>query len=114
MTADADIALLAVDASDRERLAAELRRSLAEGVPLDVEFRVSQGSPEPRWVRLTGRAPRLRKEDPADLVYGVVSDVGPRKRAEAERLDLLRRLGEAQENEQRRIARELTIRSARR
>lgn len=107
MTADADIALLAVDAADRERLVTELRRSLAEGMPLDVEFRVSQRSPEPRWVRLTGRAPRLRKNDPADLVYGVVSDVGPRKRAEAERLDLLRRLGEAQENEQRRIAREL-------
>lgn len=107
MTADADIALLAVDALDRERLVAELRRSLAEGVPLDVEFRVSRGSPEPRWVRLSGRAPRLRKDEPANLVYGVVSDVGPRKRAEAERLDLLRRLGEAQENEQRRIAREL-------
>ncbi|SEP48021.1 Histidine kinase-, DNA gyrase B-, and HSP90-like ATPase [Methylobacterium sp. ap11] len=107
ITADAVIALLAVDALDRERLVTELRRSLAEGVPLDVEFRVSQRSPEPRWVRLTGRAPRLRKNDPADLVYGVVSDVGPRKRAEAERLDLLRRLGEAQENEQRRIAREL-------
>ncbi|TXN14272.1 sensor histidine kinase, partial [Methylobacterium sp. WL122] len=41
------------------------------------------------------------------LVYGVVSDIEPRKRAEAERLELLRRLGEAQENEQRRIAREL-------
>jgi two-component system sensor histidine kinase UhpB len=107
MTADADIAMLAVDAPDRERLVTELRRSLAEGVPLDVEFRVSQRGPEPRWVRLTGRTPRLRKEDTADLVYGVVSDVGPRKRAEAERLDLLRCLGEAQENEQRRIAREL-------
>lgn len=107
MTADAAIAFLTVDTGDRERMAAEVRRSLAEGVPLDVEFRVSQGSTEPRWVRLTGRAPRLRKEDPADLVYGVVSDIGPRKRAEAERLDLLRRLGEAQENEQRRIAREL-------
>jgi len=90
---------------DRARLADNLRWSLADGATLDVEFRVIGSDPEPRWVRLTGRAPRLH--DAAGLVYGVVSDIEPRKRAEAERLELLRRLGEAQENEQRRIAREL-------
>jgi signal transduction histidine kinase len=37
----------------------------------------------------------------------VLSDIDPRKRAEAERAELLLRLNEAQENEQRRIAREL-------
>ena len=58
-------------------------------------------------MRLAGRAPQLHGQDPAGLIYGVVSDIEPRKRAEAERLELLRRLGEAQENEQRRIAREL-------
>ena len=58
-------------------------------------------------MRLAGRAPQLHGEAPAGLIYGVVSDIEPRKRAEAERLELLRRLGEAQENEQRRIAREL-------
>jgi signal transduction histidine kinase len=41
------------------------------------------------------------------MLYGVIADIEPRKRAEAERLYLLRRLAEAQENEQRRIAREL-------
>ncbi|TXM77143.1 PAS domain-containing protein [Methylobacterium sp. WL69] len=95
----------AIHPDDRARLADDLRWSLADGATLDVEFRVVGSDPEPRWVRLTGRAPRLH--DAAGLVYGVVSDIEPRKRTEAERLELLRRLGEAQENEQRRIAREL-------
>ena len=41
------------------------------------------------------------------VVHGVLADIDPQKRAEAERVDLLRRLSEAQEHEQRRIAREL-------
>ncbi|MGU3480268.1 histidine kinase, partial [Methylobacterium sp. D48H] len=59
------------------------------------------------WVRVAGRVPQLHEHTPAGLIYGVVSDIEPRKRAEAVRFALLRRLGEAQENEQRRIAREL-------
>ncbi|SEH62567.1 PAS fold-containing protein [Methylobacterium sp. 275MFSha3.1] len=104
---DADTVLQAVDPEDRGRLSEALRRSLAEGTPLDVEFRVTQESREPRWVRVAGRVPQLHEHTPAGLIYGVVSDIEPRKRAEAERFALLRRLGEAQENEQRRIAREL-------
>lgn len=100
-------ALGAVLAEDRARLADAIGRSLAEGGPVDEEFRVADGTGGPRWVRLAGRAPQLHGEAPAGLIYGVVSDIEPRKRAEAERLELLRRLGEAQENEQRRIAREL-------
>ena len=104
--AEASVALAAIEADDLAGLTDAVRRSLSEGTPLDVEFRVASKGAAPRWVRLTGRAPRIRGQ--ADgLVYGVVSDIEPRKRAEAERLDLLRRLGEAQENEQRRIAREL-------
>jgi signal transduction histidine kinase len=99
-------ALAAVHADDRVRLDEAVRRGAADGTPLDVEFRIADPASEPRWVRLTGRVPHLHKEV-AGLVYGVVSDIEPRKRAEAERLDLLRRLGHAQENEQRRIAREL-------
>ncbi|UHC19916.1 ATP-binding protein (plasmid) [Methylobacterium currus] len=104
--ADVDAALSAVHPDDRERLQGDLRRSLSDGRPLDVEFRVTEEA-GPRWVRLTGRTPRLHGETPTGLFYGVVSDIEPRKRAEAERKELLRRLGEAQENEQRRIAREL-------
>ena len=104
---DADEALEAVRVEDRMRLAEAVRRSIADGAPLDVEFRIVQQGTEPRWVRVAGRVPKLHKDKPVGLIYGVVSDIEPRKRAEAERLDLLRRLGEAQENEQRRIAREL-------
>lgn len=97
----------AIHADDRERLADALRQSLADGKPLDVEFRVVAAGSEPRWVRMTGRVPQLQIETPAGLIYGIVADIEPRKRTEAERADLLRRLGEAQEDEQRRIAREL-------
>ena len=105
--ADAGRVIGMVHPDDRARLADDLHWSLADGGALDVEFRVDGSGPEPRWVRLAGRAPRLHGAAAAGLVYGVVSDIEPRKRAEAERLELLRRLGEAQENEQRRIAREL-------
>jgi two-component system, NarL family, sensor histidine kinase UhpB len=107
ISVDVGAVLGAVQAEDRASLGAALRRSLTDGTPLDVEFRVTGARPEPRWVRVTGRVPQLHEDTPAGLIYGVVSDIEPRKRAEAERLDLLRRLGEAQENEQRRIAREL-------
>lgn len=40
-------------------------------------------------------------------MHGVVADIEPQKRAQAERLELLRRLADSQEDEQRRIAREL-------
>ncbi|KQP80352.1 histidine kinase [Methylobacterium sp. Leaf117] len=103
----ADEVLEVVRPEDRARLTGALRCSLADSGPLDVEFRVVGSEPDPRWVRLTGRVPRMHQDFPVGLIYGVVSDIEPRKRAEAERLELLRRLGEAQENEQRRIAREL-------
>jgi two-component system, NarL family, sensor histidine kinase UhpB len=104
--ADSCESLVAVHGEDRAHLVDAVRRSATDGTPLDVEFRILEPGREPRWLRLAGRASRLHREA-AGLVHGVVSDIEPRKRAEAERLDLLRRLGEAQENEQRRIAREL-------
>ncbi len=105
--ADAREILDVVHADDREQLTDALRHSLADGMPLDVEFRVVAPGSSPRWIRMTGRVPQLNKETPVGLIYGVVADIEPRKAAEAERAELLRRLGEAQENEQRRIAREL-------
>ncbi|MBE7198815.1 MAG: PAS domain-containing protein, partial [Parafilimonas terrae] len=104
---DVEEILEVIHVDDRERLTDALRQSLSAGTPLDVEFRILNGGRDARWIRMTGRVPQLHKETPAGLIYGVVSDIEPRKRAEAERLSLLRRLGEAQENEQRRIAREL-------
>jgi two-component system sensor histidine kinase UhpB len=104
--ADAREVLNAVHVDDRERLSEALQRSLADGRRLDVEFRVVTPGSGPRWIRMTGRVPQLQ-ETHAGLIYGVAADIEPRKAAEAERAELLRRLSEAQENEQRRIAREL-------
>lgn len=105
--ADAGTMLDAVHEEDRDGLADAVRRCIADGDPLDEEFRVGGPGRHPRWVRMIGRIPESFKATPAALIYGVVADIEPRKRIEAERLELLRRLGEAQEDEQRRIAREL-------
>jgi two-component system sensor histidine kinase UhpB len=102
----ATIFFAAVHPGDRNALTSALRNCLANRSVIDLELRVIKGAGDPRWVRLTGRLPPEQPET-SQLVYGVVADIEPRKRAETDRLDLLRRLSEAQESEQRRIAREL-------
>jgi signal transduction histidine kinase len=58
------------------------------------------------WISENVRAVRDKN---GDLLYyeGIVEDISQRKQVEAERVELLRRLVKAQEDEQRRIAREL-------
>ncbi|HEU6442604.1 MAG TPA: PAS domain-containing sensor histidine kinase, partial [Microvirga sp.] len=82
---------------------------LQQGTPLDVEFRVAGAGGGTRWVRAKGRILREpgESDEDAHVMHGVLSDIEPQKRAEAERLDLLQRLSAAQEAEQRRIALEL-------
>lgn len=99
--------LEAVHPEDRERLEQALRRCVTEDSQLDIEFRSVRPNGGARWRRTTGRTPCFHDGDRPRVIYGVIADVEPRKRAEAERTDLLRRLSDAQENEQRRIAREL-------
>jgi len=97
----------AVHPDDREALVETVRRCLREDdAPVDVEFRAMRRDGSTRWLRATGRGQRPGPGQP-ESVYGVIADVEPRKRAEAERRDLLRRLDQAHEDEQRRIAREL-------
>jgi two-component system sensor histidine kinase UhpB len=91
---------------DRSALLRALRQGLADDEPLDVEFRAVRRDGTARWLRATGRT-QDRAGTRARLIHGVLADIEPRKRAEAERLELLRRLGQAQEDERRRIAREL-------
>ncbi|WP_245516606.1 ATP-binding protein [Methylobacterium segetis] len=99
--------LAAVHTDDRERVEQALRRCVTEDAQLDSEFRSVRPDGGARWLRTTGRAPCFHHGDRPSVIYGVIADAEPRKRAEAERTDLLRRLSDAQENEQRRIAREL-------
>lgn len=97
-------ATAAIAAADRPALALEVERCLREAVDLDGEFRID--SSPPRWVRMTGRILDGGPGQPT-LLHGVIADISGRKKAEAERLDLLRRMALAQEDERRRIAREL-------
>ncbi|HEX2555090.1 MAG TPA: ATP-binding protein [Microvirga sp.] len=98
--------LAAVHPEDWTPLRAALKRCLLEDAPLDAEFRVVRSDRSVRWVRATGRLPRSGAP-PARTLHGVLADIQPRKQAEAAHRDLLKSLADAQEDEQRRIAREL-------
>ncbi|MDX2205288.1 MAG: histidine kinase [Hyphomicrobiaceae bacterium] len=99
--------------ADRACFAAALQACGDRGDPINLELRLVQPAGLTRWVKVRGRLPPPGSTEQAllyansQVVHGVISDIQSRKQAEAERLDLLRRLSEAQENEQRRIAREL-------
>jgi len=94
--------LAAVHAEDRAKLDGAARRCLHENAPLAVEFRVIAPA-GCRWVRATGHA----ETGGSRSVQGVVADVTAQWRVDTERASLLRQLGQAQEAEQRRIARDL-------
>lgn len=101
-------AMAAVHPLDRSLLDTAVRLCVDQAAPLDVEFRVDALGDHSvqRWIRMNGR--RLDASDRfAPVLQGVVADVTARKHAEAERLDLSQRLSEAQEDERRRISREL-------
>jgi two-component system sensor histidine kinase UhpB len=107
-------ATAAMEATDGTLLAQAVERCLRDAVDLDGEFRI--GGAARRWVRVTGRPldGTPLNGNPLDgnpaqraLLHGVIADISGHKQAEAERLDLLRRMALAQEDERRRIAREL-------
>lgn len=96
----------ALHPDDRPMLDEALRRSLGEDARLDIEVRALGSGGRVRWLRATGRRLFFGPERTQEF-HGVIAHIDAQKRAEAERIDLLRRLAEAQEGEQRRIAREL-------
>jgi two-component system sensor histidine kinase UhpB len=78
---------------------------LESGKSGSVEFPVQSDDRGEYWLRAAGRAegPPNRRH----VIHGVLADIDILKRAETERSHLLRRLASAQEEEQRRISREL-------
>ena len=78
---------------------------LESGKSGSVEFPIQSDDRGEYWLRAAGRAegPPNRRH----VIHGVLADIDIPKRAEAERSHLLRRLASAQEEEQRRISREL-------
>ncbi len=98
-------AMLHVPEADRAGLRTAAASCLRGGAGFSVEFRVARPEEGAGWVRAVGRT--QRSEGQAPRLQGVLSDTTAGKRAELERLDLRRRLAQAQEEERRRISREL-------
>ncbi len=70
--------------ADRERVEQVARKSMKEGKPFVVEFRVDgNGSGKPRWVMSRGR-PHLGANGNPDRLMGASVDISERKQAEAE------------------------------
>ena len=97
--------LRVVHPDDRERVRTSAQACVDEDKPFEVDFRVPGNDGSVRWLRARGRS--SGSSETAAALYGIIADVGTQKRAEEERLDLLRRLAGAQEDVQRRIAHNL-------
>ncbi|MGJ4921623.1 ATP-binding protein [Bradyrhizobium oligotrophicum] len=69
-----------------------------------VDFRTA--TPQPRWLRVNGRCSH-RPDTGGEVVVAVLVDIDDSKRAELDRQRLLRRLGKAEEDERKRLSREL-------
>lgn len=113
MTWSVALLLSSVHPKDRGGLTRALDDCCRAGGSLDFEFRTLQQDRTYRWLRAAGRGfPLDGERTPGPerrgmIVQGVLADIDPARRAHAERVRLMKRLAAAQENEQRRIAREL-------
>jgi PAS domain S-box-containing protein len=91
--------LMAVAPEDRGRASLSWRRAIADGKPLDVEFRVLRADRSARWCR--ARAVRLVPEGAAleqGEWIGVIEDIDSRRRAEEARLLLVREVNHRAKN----------------
>ncbi|RYB05295.1 histidine kinase [Lichenibacterium ramalinae] len=100
----ARVFLDAVHPDDRDALRAAAQGCLDTEETFEVDFRTVTAPGPPRWFHARGRA---APGPGGGEIHGIVADIGGQKRAETERSDLLRRLGAAQEDVQRRIAHDL-------
>lgn len=101
----ADAIFAVVEPSHRAALTSFGNDCVESGKSGSVEFPIQSDDRGEYWLRAAGRAegPPNRRH----VIHGVLADIDIPKRAEAERSHLLRRLASAQEEEQRRISREL-------
>jgi signal transduction histidine kinase len=100
------MAMAAVHPQDQAALAEAVQQCVAAGGGFCSEFKIVRHDGAQTWIRATGRKLAGGAEQPPS-VQGVMDDITPRRRGEAERIDLLRRLAQAQEDERRRISRDL-------
>ena len=94
-----------VEPSHRSALASFGAACLESGKSSSVAFPIQSDDRGVYWLRAAGRAEGQANH--RHVIHGVLADIDILKRAEAERSHLLRRLASAQEEEQRRISREL-------
>ena len=96
----------ALHPDDVERVASAWRHAFEHGLPYEIEFRSLRPDGATRWICARGSGHFDDAAKPIRMV-GVVFDITERKEIEQERLELSGRLIKAQEDERRRIAREL-------
>ena len=101
----ADEIFAIVEPSHRSALASFGAACLESGKSSSVAFQIQSDDRGEYWLRAAGRAEG--RPNHRHVIHGVLADIDILKRAEAERSHLLRRLASAQEEEQRRISREL-------
>ena len=70
---------------DRERVAAEYRRSVETGEECAVEYRIIRPDGKQRWLRELGKAHKM-KDGRISQTMGVMQDITPQKEAEAQML----------------------------
>jgi len=96
----------ALHPDDRDRVMEAWRHSFANGLPYSVELRVLRPDRTFRWLHGLGKGHYDKNGNPLYMV-GVAFDVTERRESDQDRLELSGRLINAQEQERRRLAREL-------
>ncbi len=92
--------------NDRDAVDSAVQRTLKERVRLDIECRLMLPNGTTRWIAATGRANLTSANVPSQLL-GVVIDITERHRVEVEAREVSSKLITAQEDERKRIARDL-------
>jgi signal transduction histidine kinase len=100
-----DDVLAAIYPPDRAAFVEAVSAALVGGGALSTAFRVNTNAGEMRWIQASGGAEE--GPDGTRSLQGVMNDVTASRRAIADRQALLRRLSLAQEEERRRLSREL-------
>jgi len=98
--------LATIHPDDRPAIDRATQTCRRDGTPFEVNFRVVLAEGQVRWLRISGQVP-AQEDGAAAGIYGVIVNIDKQKRAEAEHRALLSRLHSAQEDERRRIARDL-------